>query len=129
MKLGTETGSVINNMYSRMLNGAPEPEIGMGATVLLWSDRHAATVVEWDPKRKIVTVTEDIAKVVKGSTIDGSAEYEYETNPDGPIASYRLEDRGWVQVRFNEETKRWNKVGSGPGLIVGKRDEYRDPSF
>lgn len=32
MKLGTQTGSVINHLYSRGVIGQPTPEVGMGAT-------------------------------------------------------------------------------------------------
>ena len=44
MKLGTQTGSLTNHIYSRAVIGQPNPEIGMGATVLCWTDRHAATI-------------------------------------------------------------------------------------
>ena len=38
-----ETGSLINEIYSGMQSA--DVEIGMGATVLSFTDRHAATVV------------------------------------------------------------------------------------
>ena len=44
MNLGTETGSVMNHLMSRMVRGEPAPRVGMGATLLSWTDRHAATV-------------------------------------------------------------------------------------
>ncbi len=44
MKLGTQTGSVINHLHSRAVIGQPEPVVGMGATMLLWSDRRACTI-------------------------------------------------------------------------------------
>lgn len=54
MKLGTQTGSLMNHLYSR--GQEQEPVVGEGATVLLWTDRHAYTVREYDPKKKTVVI-------------------------------------------------------------------------
>ncbi len=43
MKLGTETNSLINNLYSNMTIGAPAQVVGMAATTLSWTDRSVAT--------------------------------------------------------------------------------------
>jgi len=127
LRPGTDTGSAINAIYSRMTRGAPEPEIGMGATLLHWTDRTAATVIAWDPP--ILTVREDTATVVAGSAYDGSAVYAYTENTQGTEHSFRCDKNGaWAAVRRNPATGRWKKT-SGPGLIVGFRREYRDPSF
>lgn len=128
LNLGTETGSLMNHLYSRMTIGAPAPVVGMGATLLAWTDRHAATVIEVCADGKI-RVQEDTAKVVKGSTYDGSAEYEYSANPAGHVTTFRpTKSGGWEAVHFSAETKRWKKTG-GNGLRIGSRDEHRDPSF
>jgi hypothetical protein len=34
MRIGTQTNSLVNHLYSRAVNGQPEPVIGMGATLL-----------------------------------------------------------------------------------------------
>ena len=34
MKLGSQTGSVINHLYSRAVIGQPKPKVGMGCTLL-----------------------------------------------------------------------------------------------
>lgn len=131
MKLGTQTGSVINHLHSRAVIGQPEPVVGMGATMLLWSDRHAATITNVQQVRGklIVTVQRDHAAVVAGSGHDGSAEYSYNRNPSGGEDHFRREDDGrWQQVVINRQTGRWGKV-SGSGLRIGEREEYRDPSF
>lgn len=131
MRPGIETGSGINHLYSRMTKGAPEPEIGMAATVLLWSDRHAATVTAIEDTKSglIVEVQEDLATVVSGNSFDGSAEYVYQRNRNGARHTFRRDKNGsWDQVRKNPTTGRWNKVSQG-GVIIGKREEYRDPHF
>lgn len=127
MRIGKETGSLVNHLYSRGVIGQPEPEIGMGATMLLWSDRHAGTVVSWDGK--VLGVQRDNPEIVSGHGNDGSAKYEYKPNPSGPVYYFRREPDGrWMHVRKNPETGRWNKSG-GYGLKIGVRDEHYDPSF
>lgn len=131
MKLGSETGSVINHLFSRAVVGQPEPEVGMAATRLGWSDRYAATIVEvfQHGKHTFVAVQHDIAKVVAGSTQDGSAKYEYSRNPSAHKHIYRRENDGvWTPVFKDEDTKRWRKT-CGAGLRIGEREEYRDPHF
>jgi len=131
MKLGTETGSLINHLYSRMTKGAPVPEVGMGVTILHWSDRSAGTIVE---VFKIgddlaIAVTGDDYKIVSGSVMDGSADYEYTPRPDGNRSYYRFTAKGWRSVWKNPDTGRWKLSDGGNGLIVGTRDRYYDPSF
>ena len=41
MNIGTQTSSLVNHLYSRMTIGEPEPTVGMGVTMLSWSDRNA----------------------------------------------------------------------------------------
>jgi len=127
MKLGTETGSMTNHLYSRMTKGQPEPTVGMGATILMWTDRKAGTVV--DVMDNIIAVQEDTAKRVDDNGMSESQEYEYTPNPDAPNTWFRREKAGnWVEVFVNRKTNRWNK-GGGRGLRLGERRQYRDVSF
>lgn len=131
MKLGTQTGSVVNHLLSRATIGQPEPVVGMGATMLLWTDRSAGTItgVQTVRGKTIVTVQTDRATVVAGSSHDGSAEYSYAPNPRGAEYHFRREDDGrWQRVVISSKTGRWVKAG-GHGLRIGERDKYRDPSF
>jgi hypothetical protein len=133
LRAGTDTGSLMNHLQSRMTKGQPKAEVGMGATLLGWTDRYAATIVavEGDglSAGTIITVQNDRARVVSGSTMDGSAEYEYERNPNAPTRLFRLSRKGfWEGVFRNPETGRWNKSGNGV-CRIGGRQEYRDPHF
>ena len=131
MKLGTQTSSIVNHLHSRAVIGQPEPAVGMGATMLLWSDRCACTIINVQQVRgkTIVTVQTDRATVTAGSSHDGSAEYSYARNPQGSEHHFRRKNDGrWQQVVINRQTGRWGKA-SGRGLRIGERDEYRDPSF
>lgn len=108
MKLGTQTGSVMNHLYSRMTKGQPKPEVGMGATILSWTDRHAATITNVEVTKNfiILTVQEDNYKLVKGSQMDGSAEYEFTPNPNGRTMHFRFEAGAWRQIAKNSKTGR-----------------------
>lgn len=131
MKLGTQTASLTNHLYSRMVKGQPEPEVGMGATILCWTDRQAATIMlTWNEKgTRFIGVREDTAKRIDKNGLSESQTYEYQPNPDGREYIFRQEKDGrWQQVRQNQETKRWVKV-NGEGLRIGSRDHYHDFSF
>jgi len=133
MNIGTQTNSLVNNLYSRMTIGAPAPEVGMAATTLSWTDRHAATVksvTELDGKWKWqIEVVEDKALVIKGSTHDGSATFAFVPNPEGYADIYRMDRKtgAWVRGYMSAETGKFRKLTGG--LILGKRDHYVDPSF
>ena len=145
MRLGTQTNSLVNHLHARAVIGQPEPVVGMGVTLLGWTDRYAGTIVEVTPITKgrvLVHVTRDDSKVVAGSAHDGSAEYEFVSRPDGARDTFRREEDGtWQQVyrqvlewdddgRATKLSSRWKKFpGGGKGLRIGEREEYRDPRF
>lgn len=122
---------MINNILKRAVIGQPEPTVGMGCTILSYSDRDPATITEVVVERGVtrIYVRDDDAKVTKGSTHDGSAEYEFTPNPNGRLRTFRRNPDGiWQCVVFNQDTNRWNKRDH-PGLRIGQRDCYYDPSF
>lgn len=124
MKAGKDTGSLINHLYSRT-NDA-EAKVGMGATLLSWTDRHAATVVH--VSGDIVGVKRDNAKVVSGSAHDGSAVYEFSHNQEASTELFRRgKDGKYHGVYLNKETGRYKKNGNN--ILIGRREEYRDPGF
>lgn len=136
MKLGSQTGSVINHLLARGTIGQPEVKVGMGATILCWTDRHAATIFRVFEWRDLVAVEtrDDDAKVVKGSGHDGSAEYEYKTCVRGYRRYFVLKDGIWRECGVISEPDQPMKLklgtkGSGHGLRIGSRDAYHDPSF
>ena len=134
MNIGTQTSSLVNHLYSRMTIGSPAPEVGMAATTLSWTDRHAATVtsvceLSSETYSLQIEVVEDTVVVVSGSTHDGSAEFSTVPNPDGYADVYRMERKTgkWVRGHISSKTRRFLKLPGG--LILGKRDHYVDPSF
>lgn len=95
-------------------------KVGDPATVCYWSDRDPATVIEVKGKRVIVQL--DSWKVVSGHINDGSAEYEYERNPEGRIMVFSLRKNGRLVARGGN-------ARSGTGLGLGYRRHYYDPHF
>lgn len=133
MKLGTQTASVHNHLYSRMVIGQPEPTPGMGATILCWTDRHGATIESVEKKNgtTFITVRRDRATRADKNGMSECQTWAFERDPTGPAYTYRMAKGGrWEEVWFNAETKRWNKCeGGGQGLRIGERSEYYDFSF
>lgn len=133
MKLGTETGSIVNHMYSMATIGQPEVFIGMPVTVLSWTDRHPATVIETFKSGKfdMMHIQRDDYKVVprENAQYGDHIEYTYSPNPDGFVYTYKKNSDGrWFEVILRKETGRWVKCGNG-GIRLGVREEYWDPSF
>lgn len=97
-----------------------EPEVGDGATILMWSDRHAATIVDIVPfksgpnkgKPRTVTVQEDRATRVDNNGMSDSQEWEFDRDPDGAVQTFTA-----------------RRDGSFKGLLIGYRKHYYDFSF
>lgn len=127
MNLGTQTGSLVNHMYSRMTNGEPEPTVGMGVTMLSWTDRDAGTIVEVNMKKRYIAVTEDSKRRIDNNGISESQEYEYTTVMDGHRNYYRKDRKGqWRRCYYNDNNRLVFTTG---GLIIGRRESYYDFSF
>jgi len=116
-------GSMIN-----LINGnsdyskAPVPEVGMGATILCWSDRHAATIVKVYTPKKIGIKQDKATRVDKNGMTDSGQHYEYSPVDSNPEEVYTLRKNGrWV--------KQGETATGGGNLAIGYRDEYYDYSF
>ena len=125
MLLGTETGSIINHIYSTTIND--DFTVGSPATITGWTDRHAATVTNIFTKGKFkyFTVQQDHAEIV-GGTGFGDEVYEYSRNLNGSEFTFRIVNDKFIPVYLNQNNR--YVIGSG-GCYVGRRDQYRDPSF
>lgn len=114
---------MINRLIAQEL--PVRPEVGMGATALLWTDRHAGTItriVELGGKVTAVYWREDNAELVSGSIFSEGQEYEYSANEAAPEIVYTLRKDG-TYVRQGDALK------NGQRLWIGVRQSYRDPSF
>ena len=128
MKLGTQTGSLINHLHSRSAN--PTPEIGMGATLLSWTDRNPGTVISIEDKGsyQIIGVQEDDYQRTDDRGFSEMQDYEYTANPNGYVTYFRNRKGKWEGCRKSAETGRWVKAETY-GLKLGFREKYHDFTF
>jgi hypothetical protein len=112
-------GSVQNAMLGNHAVSST-PTVGMDATIVHYSDRTPARVVEVSPSGKRVKVVDLDWRVVSGSMQDGSAVYEYSEPANAHAFTYTLRKSG-----------RWVMAGadSFPVLVIGHASKYEDPSF
>lgn len=115
MRLGTQTNSMTNYLMSGT-KGQPTPERGMGATLLMWTDRHAYTIVKVTPCT--VHAQQDRAIRMDHNGMSESQEYTYEPNKSAPVEIFRKRKDGG-----------YYRAGYGSQLRIGERDEYHDYSF
>lgn len=132
MRLGTETNSLVNNLLSRAVIGQPEPFEGMGATLLGWTDRYPATVVQVCKNKAgeviEIAVQEDDAKRIDENGMSECQEYEYSRNPDGTCYRFKKDKKGmWREIRMGEKGRM--VFTGGRGLRIGDREKYYDFSF
>lgn len=114
------TGSVFNNLMGQTQPATPE--VGMGATRLMWTDRVAVTVVEVSKNGKRLVVQEDKATRTDNHGMSDSQSYAYEPNPHGRKGAYTLRKNGtWV--------REGSPMRNGERLLVGSRNHYHDYSF
>lgn len=114
------TNSLINSVMS---GNQKMPEVGMGATVLGWTDRYAATIVAVKGKDAgTVIIQLDHATRTDTNGMSDSQTYEYAPNTDAPRVTYTRRKNGhWV--RQGESLK------GGTRLSIGQRNHHHDFSF
>lgn len=113
-------GSVINAIMRQGKH--PIPKIGMGATVLGYTDRHAATITKIDNGGKRVFISRDLARRTDKNGMSESQTYEYTTCKNCPSFAYTLRKNG----RFVREG---SSMHNGETILVGHRESYHDYSF
>jgi hypothetical protein len=111
-------GSIVNMAMSR---SGIKPEVGMGATKLLYSDRHACTIVQVIDDDTVM-VQEDQAHRTDTRGMSEAQEYEYTPDPTAQFEPFSRRKNG-VWVRIGESMKQGTK------LCIGVRQAYRDFSF
>ena len=107
-------GSLQNAMYNQSRSATPV--VGMGATELMYSDRHPYTIIEViNPKRIKVRADRAIRVDKKGES--EQQDYKYIQQHDTPGIILVLNKSGrWKQF----------KNPKGSTFLIGKREEYYD---
>jgi hypothetical protein len=135
MKLGSETGSLINHLTSRATLGQPEPELGMGITFLSWTDRHAGTIHDIRTKNGRVfefDASYDKAVRTDGNGMSESQSYDFTPRPEAPRTTYRRDRSGqWRKMgtKYVGEREVYGFVDKSQSVRLGERDQYHDFSF
>ena len=121
MKLGTETGSLMNHLRSH--NPTP-PVVGKGATELHWTDRSAWFVNEVSEDGKTAIIEKANAIRVDDRGMCESQTYKYERT--GYLRELRFLWGSW-RYKIDEPwaNKKWHKMN----IVFGYMDEYFDFSF
>lgn len=110
MKYGSGTNQIMDRI-------APQkPEVGMGCTILHWSDRSPATIVRVSPSSKTFEFTYDEYRRTDDNGMSDWQTYEYTPRPDGVRYTARLTKSG--QFKY-----------AGQTILVGEREKYFDPTF
>lgn len=130
MRLGSQTASMTNHILSRAVIGQPEPVVGMGCTVLCWTDREPATVIEIGTFRKLLTVTvrEDKATRTDNRGMCEEQEWSFTPNERGRVMRFaRMPNGSWRELGTSDKGN--TVFADGHGLRMGERSKYYDFSF
>lgn len=99
-----------------------KPEVGMGATCHIGTDRYPLTVIEVHRDGKELVLQADSYTRTDNSGMSESQVYAFEENPNAPWVTVTLR-KNLRYVPKGEEM--WNTVF----YSVGERRAYSDPSF
>jgi hypothetical protein len=108
-KFGSITNIVLANVEDQV------PEVGMGATYVLWTDRMPCTITWVSEDKKKIKVRTDKSVRIDSRGADESQEYEFFPDPNGDEFTAKLTKRGWISC--------------GKKFLIGWRKRYYDYSF
>lgn len=133
MKLGTQTGSLVNHVMTHGATHAHDIEVNTGATICLYTDRHAGTIIKTfnHGKSSFIVWQRDTAVRVDNNGLSDAQKFEYKSDPNGSTRTFRYDEKKemWREVIRDEHSGRWRLTGSSTGIILNSRDEYFDFSF
>ena len=116
----------VNNLVLANAAQSIVPEVGMGATVVAWTDRYPATVIAVRKNRKgevvAVTLREDNAERTDNRGMCEWQDWAFSPNPDGRVYEFTRRRNG----RFLEKGAR---KGGSNAVRFGAREKYYDFSF
>jgi len=110
-------GDNVNNNLTKLV-----PEVGMGATEQVGSDRYPYTIQEVNRGGQELVLTMDDFIRTDSNGLSESQEYTYVEQKDGIRRVFTRRKDGRYRLKGTPST--W-----GGALTVGVRRAYRDPSF
>lgn len=112
----------LNNRFLENCRGA-QPEVGMGVTQCLWSDRHPWEIIAVKDDRHITIRALD-AKRIDRNYMSECQEYEYYSNEKNRVLNLYKTKRGKWVIRIGR-----NGVDASYGWYIGRAEEYYDYTF
>lgn len=110
MQFGSLQNQLLGNAVSK------KPEVGMGATEIMYSDRHAYTIAEV-LRADCILVQQDIAVRTDGLGITENQKWEFEPDPEAlSVTLTRRKDGTW-QIKGSRDCS---------VFVLGVRLEYYD---
>lgn len=113
MKVGS-----LHNLIADGSRDATKVEVGVGATIVSWTDRHPATVVEVSKSGHKIVVQEDAATRTDSNGMSDAQSYSFERDENGKLTEATRRKDGSYRV----------KGGTGR-VLIGVRSRYHDFSF
>lgn len=111
------SGSLINHLMDSSWQSL-QPEVGMGATFVQWSDREAGTIIEVSKTGHRLVWQEDRATRIDTNGMSDAQQYSYESDPGGSRLTFTRRRDGSYRL-----------LGSQSRLLLGVRDKHYDYSF
>lgn len=115
MKLGKETGSIVN---AAMGNTKTVPQVGKGATILYWTDRDAYEVLDVRKDGKECDIQAYDPKRIDSNGMSEVQIYSYE-KLIGPVITLVYKYKSW----------RYKTSNAKVNIIFGVKHHYYDYSF
>jgi len=108
----------LQNLMADEARDAGKPVVGMGATLVRWTDRQAATVVEVSPSGHRIVVQHDTATRTDNHGMSDQQSYEFTPDPNGAREVYTRRKDG-----------SYRRTGGTGRCLLGVRSHYHDYSF
>jgi len=105
----------LQNMIAADSKGAV-PEVGMGATEILWTDRRPWTVVAVKSPTRIIVQMDSVRARGEGGI--GRQDWEITPDPTGHMETLTLRKDG-----------KWRRMGDATVFLIGIREKHYDWSF
>lgn len=112
--------SQAGNLNNWMMAGRGQqvPKVGDGCTILMYKDRHAATIIDVNKTGKTIIVQRDKATRTDSNGMSESQTYKFTPNPDAGTLTFR-----------RTHDNRWKELKGSLWLKIGERDEFYDFTF
>tara|TARA_B100000424_G_C22868640_1_gene462611 strand:- start:541 stop:987 length:447 start_codon:yes stop_codon:yes gene_type:complete len=106
-----------------------DPVVGMGVTRSIGADSYPYTIIEIlkNPKGQTILKIENDSDLYNHDSYTTFKSGRTEKNIKS--VHYLIKDKKWVDIIWNEKTKRWNKSASFCYHSIGQRHYKLDPSL